>query len=94
MNKTIWLIALVLAGIVAGLAWGNIERSAGFKAGVESVPKKDCTSEVELAAQAGYQQGVVNTVREVQVYILDSCTKMEEFTVAGEQFVCLKKQEM
>lgn len=94
MKKALIVLACVVScGAILALAlgWAN---ELGFVDGVASVPKQDCTSEVELAAQAGYQQGVVNTVREVQVYILDSCTKMEEFTVAGEQFVCLKKQEM
>ena len=89
--KKLAIATAALLAIGYALWWAHV---IGFVDGVESVPKQDCTSEVELAAQAGYQQGVVNTVREVQVYILDSCTKMEEFTVAGEQFVCLKKQEM
>ena len=89
--KKLAIATAALLAIGYALWWAYV---IGATDGVASAPKQDCTSEVGLAAQAGYQQGVVNTVREVQVYILDSCTKMEEFTVAGEQFVCLKKQEM
>lgn len=62
--------------------------------GVASVPPEDCTAEVQVAEQGAYGAGVKEAVSSAQAYILESCTQLKEVTIAGETFICLKKQEM
>lgn len=62
--------------------------------GVASVPPEDCTAEVQVAEQGAYGAGVQEAVSSAQAYILESCTQLKEVTIAGETFICLKKQEM
>lgn len=87
---------LVVSGVVlvVSTAVGISGYHEGRKAGVASVPPEDCTSEVQVAEQGAYSAGVAETVKAAQAYILESCTRQKEITVAGETFVCLKKQEM
>lgn len=92
-DKGKWTVFLVFLSAVYGvLCWGTYHYA--YKAGVKSVPAEDCTSEVQVAEQGAYSAGVAETVKAAQAYILESCTRQKEITVAGETFVCLKKQEM
>lgn len=88
-------IVIGILTVMALMGWfGSIMWEQGKTEGVKSVPTEDCTAEVQVAEQGAYGAGVTDTVKQVQAYILDSCTSLKELTVAGETFVCLKKQEM
>lgn len=93
MNTLKWVITCALM-VAVSAATGISAYQEGHKAGEASVPPEDCTSEVQVAEQGAYSAGVAETVKAAQAYILESCTRQKEITVAGETFVCLKKQEM
>lgn len=93
MNSLSVLLISALVFVVSG-AVGVSGYHEGRKAGIASVPPEDCTSEVQVAEQGAYSAGVAETVKAAQAYILENCTRQKEITVAGETFVCLKKQEM
>lgn len=106
--KVVTAGALLIAAIGVGLgsvAGFNYVEKLGYERGVKSSPPTNCypflkeaketaESQVQMAASLAYQVGAAQTVQAVQAYILDACVNKQEFTVADEDFVCLKKQEM
>lgn len=91
------LLKNVVLGILSGAAVAALSAALyyqGYADGVASVPPEDCAAEVQVAEQGAYGAGVKEAVSAAQAYILESCTRQKEITVAGETFICLKKQEM
>lgn len=89
--KTV-VLSILSGAAVAALSAGTYYQ--GYVDGEDSVPPEDCAAEVQVAEQGAYSNGVQEAVSSAQVYILESCTRLKEITVAGKTFVCLEKQEM
>lgn len=102
------LIAAIGVGLGSVAGFNYVEK-LGYGRGVKSSPPTNCypfvkeTQEqadnkaevmVHYAGQLAYQQGVADAVASVKEYILDSCLNKKDLTVDGENFICLKKQEM